>query len=169
MKKFKLLFYYLIISKLPNSAFPLGKYFNKLRISCLKGIIQIGDSCKVQKNVYIGNGDGIRIGNNCQINDNIRFDNIRIGNSVMIARDCIFLGKMHQYENLDVPMIDQGAIEVEQTVIDDDVWIGARAIVMPGIYLAKGTIIGAGAVVTKNTIVNGIYAGVPAKFIKTRE
>jgi hypothetical protein len=56
MKNIWLALYYLLASKLPNSFFPLGKYFNGLRILCLKHIIPIGQHCKVQPNVYIGSG-----------------------------------------------------------------------------------------------------------------
>lgn len=160
--------YYIILSKLPNSTFPLGSFFNYLRIGFAKKIIRIGNGCKLQNNVYFGDGKNISIGNNCQINDNIRLDNVLIGNHVMIARDCIFLGKMHNFSNLDTPMINQGASISQPTLIEDDVWIGARVIVMPGVKISRGTIVGAGAVLTKDTVENGIYGGVPAKLLKKR-
>ena len=167
--KIHLFLYYFFFSKLPNSAFPMGAYFNMLRLMSLKHILSIGDNCKVQRNVYIGNGLNIQIGNNCRINDNVRLDNVRIGDNSMIARDCIFLGKMHEYNNLSIPMIQQGEKEVKRTVLEENIWIGARVIIMPGIHIAQGCIIGAGSVVTKDTLNFGIYAGVPAKLIKQRK
>jgi acetyltransferase-like isoleucine patch superfamily enzyme len=53
-------------------------------------------------------------------------------------------------------------------VIDDDVWIGAHASVLDGVRIARGCVIGAGAVVTKSTEPYGVYAGVPAKPIGER-
>jgi len=168
LHKLKLILYYLVLSKLPGSAFPLGNFCTRIRTLTLKSIIDLGKNCKIQRNIYIGNGGKIKIGNNCHINDNVRLVNVTIGNYVMIARDCIFLGRMHEFESTDLPMIEQGQKEVKPIVVEDDVWIGARVIIMPGVKLSKGTIIGAGAVVTKDTLENGIYGGVPAKFIKNR-
>lgn len=54
-------------------------------------------------------------------------------------------------------------------VIEDDVWIGAGAKILDGVTLRKGSVIGAGAVVTKNTDAYCVYAGVPAKVIKPRK
>lgn len=65
-------------------------------------------------------------------------------------------------------MIKQGSFEEKRVIIGDDCRIGRRAIIMPGVEIAKGCIIGAGAVVTKNTQPYGIYGGVPAKRMKER-
>ena len=167
-QKFNLILYYLIFSKLPNSAFPLGRFYNRLRISCLSRIISIGQNCKVQKAVYIGDGNNIQIGRSCQVNDNVRLDNTRIGDFVMIGRDCIFLGKMHEFQDLSTPILAQGERKVTPTIVENNVWVGARVIVLPGIRLSQGCIIGAGAVVTKNTTENGVYGGVPARLIRMR-
>lgn len=168
MRSFFLIVYYLIASKLPNSAFPMGSLFNRFRVSIVRKILDIGYGCKIQKNVYFGNGMNVQIGNSCQINDNVRLDNVILGNDVMIGRDCIVLGKMHNTKSIEVPMIKQGEISVKQTIIEDNVWIGSRVIIMPGVKLRKGCIVGAGAVVTKNTNCNAVYGGIPAKLIKTR-
>jgi len=169
VRKINLFVYYLIFSKLPNSSFPLGNVFTKIRGKLLMGILKIGSNCRIQSNVYIGAGKGISIGDNCHINDNTRLFNIKIGNDVMIARDCIFLGLLHGHDNVEIPMIEQGEIEASPTIIEDDVWIGARSIVMPGIKIARGSIVGAGSVLTKDTIEYGVYGGVPAKLIKKRK
>ena len=52
--------------------------------------------------------------------------------------------------------------------IGNDVFIGAKAIILPGLEIAEGCVIGAGAILTKDTEPYGIYAGNPAKFIKKR-
>lgn len=169
-KKYLALFlYYGIFSKLPNYAFPGGKLFNGLRIFCLKGVLKIGKNCRIMRKVYVGNGNEIRIGSFSRINENVRLDNVEIGDYVMIARETIILGKMHGYDDIDVPMESQKLKSYKPTVIEDNVWIGTRVIVMPGKKISKGCIIGAGAVVTKDTDENGIYAGVPAKLIKFRK
>lgn len=168
MNKIYLILYYLFFSKLPNSWWPGGALFNKLRVKSIARIINIGSNVNIEKNVYIGSGNNVTIGNNCQINESVRLDNVSIGNNVMIARESIILGKMHESSSKDIPMNMQGVKAVEKTIIEDDVWLGLRVIVMPGIKIATGTIIAAGAVVTKDTEPYCIYGGVPAKKIKER-
>jgi maltose O-acetyltransferase len=169
MRKIKLLLYYLFFSKLPNSWWPGGRFFNKMRVACVRSILPTGKNIKIQRSVYIGSGNNIVIGNNCQINELARLDNVVIGNNVMIARESIILGKMHESNDVNVPMNEQGVKDVRQTIIEDDVWLGLRVVVMPGVTISKGTIIAAGAVVTKDTEPFSIYGGVPAKLIKRRK
>ena len=169
MKKIYLLLYYMFVNKIPSSHFPGGVFFNKFRLFFVKRIITIGTNNRFQRNVYFGDGNKIEIGSNCQINDNIRLDNVKIGNNVMIARDSVFLGKSHNFDNLNAPMNEQGILELEQTIVENDVWIGLRAIIMPGIKIESGSIIAAGTVLTKSTEKNGIYAGVPGKLIRIRK
>jgi len=169
IRKISLIIYYGIASKLPNYSYPGGVFYNWFRIKCLKNIIVIGANCRIMKGVYIGDGNNVQIGDNCRINENVRLDNVKIGSHVMIARDCVCLGKMHQFEDIHMPMEKQEVKVTQQTIIEDDVWIGLRVILMPGINVKKGTIIGAAAVVTKDTDEYGIYAGVPAEFIRYRK
>jgi maltose O-acetyltransferase len=169
MKKIKLILYYALISRLPNSWWPGGRLYNALRTASLRGIIRIGQNTKIQRSVYVGNGNHIEIGHNCLINELVRLDNVSIGNNVMIARESIVLGKMHESANPGIPMISQGVKDVQKTHIEDDVWLGLRVIVMPGVRIRTGCIIAAGGVVTKDTEPYGIYGGVPAKLIKKRK
>lgn len=168
MKMIFLFFYYLLASKMPNYSFPFGSVFNAIRIMIMRWIIPIGHHCRVMRNVYIGSGKNISVGNFCRINENVRLANVAIGNHVMIARETIVLGRSHKYDNIDIPMERQGNVDTPQTIIKNNVWIGARVIILPGLVLEDGCIIGAGAVVTKSTKTNGIYGGVPAKLIKYR-
>lgn len=163
-----LVLYYLVASKLPNYSFPGGKVYNWFRIVCLKNIIPIGQNCRIMRNVYIGTGNNVSIGNHCRINENVRLDNVKIGNFAMIARESIILGRAHNFYDISVPMEKQGNVNIRQTIIENDVWLGLRVIIMPGLRISKGSIIGAGAVLTKDTIEYGVYGGVPAKLIKTR-
>lgn len=169
MKKAVLLaLYYMLGKHLPNSYYPLGGLFNGLRISLLKGILVIGRDCKVQSNVDVGDGNAIEIGNHCQINQNVKLDNVKIANFVMIAPGVTILGKMHSYDRRDIPMILQGEQSVRPTIIEEDVWIGTNAILMPGVIVRKGCIVAAGTVVTKDCDAFGIYAGVPARRVGQR-
>lgn len=169
MKKLQLIIYYIFFSKLPNSWWPGGKLYNRMRVAILKGVLNIGGGTRVQRLVYIGNGKNIVIGKNCQLNEKVRLSNVHIGNNVMIGRESIVLGKTHESGDLDEPMAYQGVKLVQQSQIEDDVWIGLRVVIMPGVRVRKGCIIGAGAVVTKDTEAYGVYGGVPAKLIKSRK
>ena len=168
IKYVSLLLYYSFAKYLPSSFYPGGNFFNKIRIRLLKNIFPIGINCKIQNNVHFGKGTDIEIGNNCQINSNVQLNNVKINDYVMIAPGVTILGRMHDFSTKNIPMILQGERIVKQTVIEKDVWIGTNVIIMPGIKLAKGCIIGAGGVVTKDTQPYGIYGGIPAKLIKMR-
>lgn len=168
MKKFWLLSYYIFAKNLPSSWWPMGGFFNRVRIFIAGKIIIIGRNCRFQKGIYFGSGGGVTIGDNSQVNELVRLDNVSIGSNVMVAREVVFLGKMHESSSVDVPMNEQGVKSVATTIVEDDVWLGLRAVIMPGVVIRSGCIIAAGAVVTKDTEPYSIYAGVPAKKIKGR-
>lgn len=167
-KHFYLAIYYGIAYNLPNYSFPFGKFFNAFRISILRKFIYVGKDCRIMKKIYLGDGNNVRIGENCRINEGVRLDNVMIGDNVLIARESIILGKMHEYADVHVPISQQGERTINPTIIEDDVWLGLRVIVLPGVTLKKGTIVGAGAVVCKSTEEGGIYGGVPARLIRYR-
>ena len=64
------------------------------------------------------------------------------------------------------PFIEQG-ITAEGIIIEDDVWIGASAVITDGVRVGKGAVVAAGAVVTKDVPPHSVVGGVPAKIIKT--
>ena len=108
--------------------------------------MSVGKECRIMRNVYIGSGKNISIGDHCRINENVRLNNVKIGNHVMIARDTVILGKTHVVSNLNIPMEKQGNLESKTTIIENDVWLGIRSVVLPGLTISKGSIIGAGGV-----------------------
>ena len=94
---------------------------------------------------------------------------IHIGESVLIAAHCYIGGAQYQSGNLDVPMMQQGIAVQDPVFIGDDVWLGAGSIVLNGVRVGKGTIVGAGAVVTKDLPEFAVAAGVPAKVLRSRK
>ncbi len=74
----------------------------------------------------------------------------------------------HGYTDTGRPMRLQGYTPPRPVVIEDDVWIGTRAIILPGVRVGAGSIIGAGAVVTKSVPPYSIVAGNPARVVKSR-
>ena len=87
---------------------------------------------------------------------------------MIIAPGVSILSRSHEFSRIDIPMVQQGEESPKKVIIEDDVWIGTNAIIMPGVRIQKGCIIGAGAVVTKDCEAFGIYLGVPAKKVRSR-
>ncbi|UJH67021.1 acyltransferase [Muricauda sp. SCSIO 65647] len=130
----------------------------------------MGKNVNIEQKARFGFGQNIEIGNNSGIGVNSLLPpNTIIGNDVMMAPDCIIYASNHNFSDLDRPMRVQGHTPPLQTIIDDDVWIGGRVIILPGKKIGKGVIIAAGSVVTKNLEPYGIYGGNPAKLIKSRK
>lgn len=129
----------------------------------------MGDNVNIMDNIEFGSGSNISIGNNsgigarCSLNDSTR---ISIGNNVLMGPEVIFYTTNHKIDRNKL-IINQG-FEFGDIKIEDDVWIGARAIILPGVTVGKGAVIGAGAVVTKNVDDYTIVGGIPAKKIGRR-
>ncbi|MBC8312926.1 MAG: acyltransferase [Candidatus Cloacimonetes bacterium] len=118
----------------------------------------------------IYNPQNLSIGHNVAINDNFwvnAIGKVEIGNNVLIGPSVIIHSANHNYARVDIPIREQGHT-IEKVIIEDDVWIGARAIILPGVTIGKGAIIAAGAVVNKDVGSYTIVGGVPAKIIKRR-
>ena len=93
-----------------------------------------------------------------------------IDDYLMMGEDVLFLGSGHSFDRTDVPMGLQEDQQRTPLHIAGDVWIGARAIILPGCKrIGHGAIVGAGAVVTKDVPDWAIVGGNPAKVIKYRK
>jgi len=168
--KLKIFFYYAFIQHLPHSRYWKG--FNRFRVFYVSRILKVmslDTNSRFQNNIYIGNGKNVRIGKHCQINEHVFIQGATIGSHVMIAPNVSLLANTHNHKRVDIPMILQGEKKDKKIIIEDDVWLGRNAIVMPGITIQKGSIVAAGAVVTKDVPAYVIVGGVPAKIIKKRD
>ena len=102
---------------------------------------------------------------NSVVNANCRLDTrggIFIGENVSISNDVIILTADHDMDSIDM------AGRQKKVVIEDYVWIGTRAMILPGVVIGKGAVIAAGSVVTKSVTSFHVVAGVPAKVIRQR-
>jgi acetyltransferase-like isoleucine patch superfamily enzyme len=88
---------------------------------------------------------------------------VRLGNYVMFAPEVAIVGADHAFRTAGTPIIFSGREPLPATIVEDDVWIGLRAIIMAGVRIGRGAIVAAGAVVTKDVEPYAIVAGVPAK------
>lgn len=168
MKKIFLLIYYVILKNLPSSYFPMGKLFNSLRVGTLKQIFPVGKNTTIESGFRFGMRDLLKIGQNTQINEDVYIQSAIIGDYVLIAQNVAILSVTHNFNRLDIPIRLQGSEKSKPVTIENNVWIGRNAVIMPGLILGEGSIIGAGAVVTKNVPQNAIVGGVPAKIIRYR-
>lgn len=133
------------------------------------GLITIGDTVRLREGIILQAGSEISIGNQTDINPfTTIYGQVSIGNYVMIAAHVMLAGGNHQFEDRTRPIKHQGHTTLG-IVIEDDVWIGANAVVVDGVRIGKGAIVGAGAVVTRDVPSYAIVGGNPAKLIKYRQ
>ena len=162
-------FYYIFIYNIPNSRYcPL---FNTIRRLYICKILNIAKNCKnskFQNKLYLSDFSNITIGKYCQINEYVFIQGARIGDYVMIAPHVTILSSTHPHHDTSIPMIKQEKIRNITPTIGNDVWIGTQVVIMPGVHIADGCVIGAGAVVTRDTEPYSIYGGVPAHKIRSR-
>lgn len=126
---------------------------------------KIGKGLVIKNNVIIKSPWNLTIGDHCWLGEACWIDNLDkvvIGNNVCISQGALLLTGNHDYSKLDFPYRN-APINVE-----DGVWIGAKAIVAPGVTIATNTVLSLGSVITKNTEPDGIYFGNPAVKIKER-
>ena len=165
--------YYLLAKYLPatNNGLLISKFIRNVRSLCARLCFdKCGKNINVEKGVDFGNGNGIEIGNNSGLGVNCSVRGpLFMGDNIMMGPDVIIMTSSHKFDNVSVPMNQQGASPKQKVTICDDVWIGTRVIILPGIKIGQGSIIGAGAVVTKDVPDYAIVGGVPATIIKYRK
>jgi acetyltransferase-like isoleucine patch superfamily enzyme len=93
---------------------------------------------------------------------------VKAGKYVMFAPDVTIAGADHIFDQPGVPMYFGGRPELPETLIGDDVWIGARVCILAGVKIGRGSIVAMGSVVTKDVPAYSIVGGVPAKLIRHR-
>jgi acetyltransferase-like isoleucine patch superfamily enzyme len=105
-------------------------------------------------------GDHTRIGIHCTV-----IGPVCIGSHVNLAQGITVTALNHNFSNNE-QRIDEQGINTSPVVIGDDVWIGANAVILPGVTIGRHCVVAAGAVVTKDVPDYTVVAGVPAKVIK---
>lgn len=167
-----LFLYYSFAYYLPNSYIPiLGRISNAIRIWCVKHIFKkCGEITTVNRKAYFGKGTEIEIGDFSGIGENcIIPPNTIIGKYVMMAEDVYIVDRNHTTSCTDTPMCFQGYEPKKTTIIEDDVWIGARVMIMPGRRIGKGAVCASASIITKDIEPYSIVGGNPAKLIKKRK
>lgn len=162
--------YIAFFSWFPSSYTPIiGKICMRMRTTCVRRFaIYVGKNVNIQRKVSLSSK--LKIGDRSGIGMNSRIAGpITIGKYVNMGPECIIFTNNHRHDRTDITMQSQGFTEPKEVVIGDDVWIGSRVIIMPGVHIGNGSIIGAGAVVTHNIPPYSIAGGAPARVMKKRE
>ncbi len=160
----------------------VGSGFNLMEYATLNALsydgVEIGNNFTLGKYAVIectgvlrNVGNSLKIGNNVGINHycfiGVR-GNIIIGNNVIFGPRVNVFSENHIFDRLDTPIKNQG-VKKENTIIGNNVWIGANASIMAGVKVGNGCVIAAGSVVTKDIPDFSVVGGVPAKIIKNRK
>ena len=148
-----------LVAHIPSHAIRL--YFYRY---CLG--LEIGKNSHIFMDAWFDSKKNFQLGNNSVINQKCRLDNrgkITIGDNVSISAEVCILTADHDLQTSDF------AGRIRPVNIEDYVFIGTRAMILPGVNLGKGCAVAAGAVVTKSVSPFTIVAGVPAKPIGKRQ
>lgn len=92
---------------------------------------------------------------------------ITIGDYVLIGSNVTIASGVHPIDGIAPPVFARPIVP-KPVRIEDDVWIAAGAVILPGVTLRKGTVVGANSVVTRDTEEYGVYAGAPARLLRYR-
>ena len=123
------------------------------RYCLLKNLAKsVGDNVAIQPDVYLFNVQNLIIGDNVSIHPLSYIDaygGIEIGNDVSIAHNVTLMSFNHGFSDMKIPIKEQ-TTEIRPIVIENNCWLGAKAIILGNTTIGTGSVIGAGSVVTKN-------------------
>ena len=153
-----------------------GRLFDLLERVEISGLanLSLGDGVTIESGcaLYCMNAP-LTLGKGCYLNRNVRLGSagdvpLIMGDNVMVGPNVVIDTSRHNHDRLDLPMKEQG-LSYEPITVGDDVWIGSNAVITCGVTIGRGSIVGAGAVVTRDVEEFSIVGGVPAKPIHERK
>jgi acetyltransferase-like isoleucine patch superfamily enzyme len=131
-------------------------------------LIELGPGSILEHGVFIRPPGRVKIGadtfigRGCELWAHERAT-ITVGDHTLFGPGVLVTTLGHDYGLMDMP------VEVQPIVVGSQVWVGARAVILPGVTIGDGAVVAAGAVVTKDVAPWTVVAGVPAAFLKLRE
>lgn len=132
-----------------------------------KIMASVGMDVNIEKGAVFGPdcklGDKSGIGVHCEL-----YGPVYIGRYVNMGPEVVIYTRNHNTSRTDIIMQMQGYDDEKSVIIEDDVWIGRRVIILPGVTIGKGSVVGAGAVVSRSIPPFSVAVGNPAKVVKTR-
>lgn len=127
----------------------------------------LGAQSTIEDFSTINNGVGpVHIGERTRIGlGNVLIGPVTVGNDVMFAQNIVLSGLNHGYEDIHLPPSQQPVV-TKPIIVEDEVWIGANAVVTAGVTIGKHSIVAAGCVVVKDVPPYSIVGGNPGKILK---
>lgn len=160
-----------ICYKLFASWLPISQrlsFAKKWRTFFAKRIIkQCGENVNIERGAVftpelsIGNNSGVGI--NCEV-----YGPVTIGNDVMMGPEVVVYTSNHRHDISNQPFCNQGHEEKKPVIIGNNVWIGRRVMIMPGVKIGNNVVLAAGAIVTKDVPDSVIVGGNPARVLRDR-
>ena len=134
--------------------------------------VTVGRCASIRPSSYYGGplgegfeaGAGTAIGAFCWIGASGR---VVLGRNVLMGPRVVLLPENHVFDDVDRPIKDQGVVR-EGVVVEDDCWLGSGVTVLAGVRIGRGSVVAAGAVVTRDVPPESIVAGVPARVLRSR-
>ena len=157
-----------IITKVKNRVAKINRLIERRKIKRFSKAFKIcGTGFYVKFPVCIEGQQHVSVGNNASINAFVHMwghGGITIGNDCLIASHASINSVTHDSK----AALYRNSVVERPVIIGNNVWIGAHAVILPGITIGNNAVVGAGAVVTKDVPDNAVVAGVPAKVIKLK-
>jgi len=125
----------------------------------------IGKGVVIKPRINIKYPWHLTAGDNVWLGEGVWIDSlgaVEIGSNVCISQEAYLLTGNHDYKITTFPLAVKGI------TIEDGAWVGARAVICPGVKIRENSIVTAGSVITRDTELNGIYQGNPAKLVRSR-
>ena len=133
--------------------------------------VRVGEAVSFSDHVKILGPKRLSIGNRSKILNHVILDargGLKIGSETQIGFESIVLTSSHRFDDIARSVVEQGMTRRE-VQIGNDVWLGTRVIVLPGVTIGDHVIVGAGSIVTGDIPKNAIAAGNPAKVLRERD
>ncbi|GII99191.1 acetyltransferase-like isoleucine patch superfamily enzyme [Sediminihabitans luteus] len=134
--------------------------------------VSIGQRAAIRPSSYYGGeiGEGLAVGDRSSFATGCFVGcsgTITIGSDVMVGPGAMLFSENHRFDDLAAPIKSQG-VERGRLVVEDDCWIGARAMLLSGVTVGRGSVVAAGSVVTADVPPHSVVAGVPARVVRDR-
>jgi maltose O-acetyltransferase len=166
-----LLAYYGFARRLPASSARAFRWTAAVRRAFCRGLFrEAGSGINVEAGAYFGTGSELSIGDRSGLGiKSFLIGPITIGADVIMAPEVVILTQNHRIDDTTKTIREQDDKAPEPVVIENNVWIGMRAMILPGVHVGTGAVIAAGAVVTKDVPPLAVVGGCPARVLKYRD
>jgi maltose O-acetyltransferase len=164
-----LFLYRAVLRRLPPSYAPGGGLGTRLRAAAARRLLSsCGTGVNVEAGADFGTGEGRHLGDRSAFGVDARISPCVIGDHVLMGPEVMLFDRNHRFDDPDATIGSQGDSDPRPPVIGNDVWIGARAMILPGVHVGDGAVVAAGAVVTRDVPPLAVVAGNPARVVRIR-